>query len=435
MNPFYLCATLLCLFFVSCKKEDTTTRTPQENDNPIVTFTVSKLGANELYATAVEKIPIVNFSGGTPNRTGTFKISGANGLKRATDTSLHGTFTFDADGKADLSLPGIQAYKDGDLTIEATLINPAQTITAKTTKVESVIRHYRDFTKLTWLCKSDSSTHYTQENDFAFPDTVFDRAVFNARFFGSYDGQGHKITNLRIRTVGLNVLYDGDWEVGLFSFIGKGGTLKNIRLELADSGYTTNGIGTHAGGLVSTAWGSDIINCSVTGDMYANIAVQYSYAGGIVATADSARIAGCSYRGNIVTHYAGGIVSDLYNSTIDYCYSVVDYTVQGGGGMMWNAIGNIRVSNCYAIGSNVGSTFQYAGIGFDISTAQYYNCYANAGRDAAGVSILPTADINTHLAAMTASGDTWPAWVAKPADNKPYKNDTDASAPMKLWWE
>lgn len=435
MKPFYLCATVLAMLIVSCKKDEATPDNPQNNDNPTVSFTVDKLGATELYATAVEKVPVVSFSGGTPNRAGTYKITGANGLKQAKDTALHGSFVFDAAGKASLSLAGIQAYKDGDLTIEATLSNPAQTLTAKTTKLESVIRNYRDFTKLTWLCKSDSATHYTQENDFAFPDTVFDRAVFNARFFGSYDGQGHKITNLRIRTVGINSLYDGDWQVGLFSFVGKGGALKNIRLELADSGYTTTGQTTQMGGLTSYALGCNISNCSVSGDLYGNPAVNYSRAGGIVCYADSVRIIGCSYRGSVTANYAGGIATRISNTTIDYCYSVVDYITTSAAGISWDMMENNHISNCYALGSGTVSATQYAGIGFEtMATDTYSNCYANVGRAATGVNIVSTGEINPNLEVITADG-SWPAWVAKPADNKPYKNDTDASAPMKLWWE
>ena len=76
------------------------------------------------------------------------------------------------------------------------------------------------------------------------------------KFNGTFDGDGHTISNLRIAS-------SGD-EVGLFGYVGEGGTIKNVNLQ----NVTVNGNET-VGGLVGYNCGT-VENCTANATVNGN---------------------------------------------------------------------------------------------------------------------------------------------------------------------
>lgn len=109
-------------------------------------------------------------------------------------------------------------------------------------------------------------------------------------FLGSFDGQGHKITGLR--------LTESNSTYGLFSQIESGGTAKNLTVE---GEVTPSGTQNTVGGLVGENRGT-IENCSFSGVVSGSGSV-----GGIAGT-NSGTITGCAASGVVRgTQYTGGI--------------------------------------------------------------------------------------------------------------------------------
>jgi len=71
-------------------------------------------------------------------------------------------------------------------------------------------------------------------------------------FEGSYDGGNHTIRGLSITS--------SDYSVGMFSSIGGGATLKNIKLDNCNVSGIDN-----VGGLSGFSYGATVTNCSITG--------------------------------------------------------------------------------------------------------------------------------------------------------------------------
>jgi len=219
----------------------------------------------------------------------------------------------------------------------------------------------------------------------------------NNRFTGSYDGDGHIITGLRINT-------NGSYQ-GLFGYIsGKVENLGLIDVTITVSMYTTdsNFVGGIAGYIGS---GSTIQNCYVTGtisgpgkvggiaghnyrgtiqDCYfigSVTANSNSFSGGI-AGSNSGTIQNCYANGSVTgsNSFAGGITGQNYTGTIQNCYftgsvagTVADTYYIGGIAGENDGSGAI-IQDCYAAGS-VEGTYHIGGItGINSGTIQ--NCYA-----------------------------------------------------------
>ena len=156
-------------------------------------------------------------------------------------------------------------------------------------------------------------------------------------FTGSYDGGNHTIRGLSITS--------SDISVGMFSHIGGGATLKNIKLDNCN----VSGID-DVGGLSGFSYGATVTNCSITGLVQGDTGI-----GGLIgfAVADPLYISNCiaeinvSGRGNL-----GGIVGQLNarNSLIDNCS--VTGSIEGTGGRIGGITGShypgCLIRNCTA---------------------------------------------------------------------------------------
>ena len=171
---------------------------------------------------------------------------------------------------------------------------------------------------------------------------------FHNSYTGTFDGGGHTITGLTVTT--------NDEGVGLFGYLGKAGTVKNVVMEGVQ--ITSNQIyGGKIGGVAGYSDGT-IENCSVSGSVSGTV-----YVGGVVGAQWEGSITGCSSSATVKgTVYVGGVTGQTNSSaTLTACYATGNVIIEihptnnisGGGLVGFNGGSSVRA--CYATG-NVTST-------------------------------------------------------------------------------
>ena len=168
----------------------------------------------------------------------------------------------------------------------------------------------------------------------------------SAPFKGSFDGDGHKITGLKITS--------SDY-IGLFGYVGGGAVIQNVNLVGArvsggsrvgaligrimgsatvskctiDKSSVVMGTGSNTGGLIGEANGANIkvtLNDLTSNASVTNNATETSRAAGIIAQVTGGAdvtITNCVNNGAITTSsgYAGGIVAALQNGASKITYN------------------------------------------------------------------------------------------------------------------
>ena len=156
-------------------------------------------------------------------------------------------------------------------------------------------------------------------------------------FKGSYDGGNHTIRGLSITS--------SDYSVGMFSSIGGGATLKNIKLDNCNVSGIDN-----VGGLSGFSYGATVTNCGITGLVQGEDTI-----GGLIglAVADPLYISNCIAEINVSgSRNLGGIVGQLnaQNSLIDNCS--VTGSIEGTGACIGGITGShysgCLIRNCTA---------------------------------------------------------------------------------------
>ena len=205
-------------------------------------------------------------------------------------------------------------------------------------------------------------------------------------YSGTFDGQGHTISNLYINEKLSNTANGETNDRALFGRV-EGGTIKNVTVT---GSVTTNA--RYASGLVGYAIKATIENC------HTNVAVTgtgtWGASGIIGFAASGVTIRNCSNSGPIhgAGTYVAGVVGSGYEITVDGCYNDGEIVCNDfyGEGAVGGVIGYLsspkaKISNCYNLGtvttddSNyrvggvVGMFYFYSG-----GTAQISSCY-NAG--------------------------------------------------------
>ena len=169
---------------------------------------------------------------------------------------------------------------------------------------------------------------------------------YEKRYKGTFDGRGHTIKGLTVTT--------NDQFVGLFGYLDKAGTVKNVVMEGIQ--ITSNHVlmSGNTGGVVGYSWGT-IENCSVSGSVSGTNCV-----GGVVGSQKAGSIIGCSSSAIVKgTRYVGGVAGEKWG-TITACYATGYVTLEidsqrdlSGGGVV-GLNGGSTVLACYATG-NVNS--------------------------------------------------------------------------------
>ena len=171
---------------------------------------------------------------------------------------------------------------------------------------------------------------------------------YDNSYKGTFDGGGHTITGLTFTT--------NDEYVGLFGWLNRAGTVKNVVMEGVQ--ITSHQIyGGSIGGVVGYSWGT-IENCSVSGSVSGTV-----YVGGVVGAQIGGSITGCSSSATVKGMVDVGGVAGQTNSsaTLTACYATGNVTIEinpakniAGGSLVGMNAGSSLLA-CYATG-NVTST-------------------------------------------------------------------------------
>lgn len=293
-----------------------------EGDNPDIIVPYDK-GSNTYIAIVAPQ----SVAAGTTFITCTF----TNGktfvykMKNATNWQAGGEYTYTVSLAAAKDL-GYTIESNGSYTVTSAdgLMNIAELVNGGKTDINITLDKNIDLTGKGWTPIGTS---------------------FDNSYKGTFDGGGHTITGLAVTT--------NDQFVGLFGYLNRAGTVKNVVMEGVL--ITSNHMFGCTGGVVGYSWGT-IENCSVSGSVSGTDCV-----GGVVGSQKAGSIIGCSTSATVKgTHYVGGVAGEKWGS-MTACYATGNVTLEiasqknnfGGGVVGLN--GGSRVLACYATG-NVTST-------------------------------------------------------------------------------
>ena len=249
-------------------------------------------------------------------------------MKNATDWQAGGEYTYTVSLAAAKDL-GYTIESNGSYTVYNAdgLLNIAELVNGGKTDINITLDTDIDLTGKDW---TPIGTDYDNS------------------YKGTFDGGGHTITGLTFTT--------NDKYAGLFGWLNKAGTVKNVVMEGVQ--ITSNQIyGGSIGGVAGYSWGT-IENCSVSGSVSGTV-----YVGGVVGAQIDGSITGCSSSATVKGMVDVGGVAGQTNggATLTACYATGNVIIEidpvkniSGGGLVGMNGGN-GLFACYATG-NVTST-------------------------------------------------------------------------------
>ena len=206
--------------------------------------------------------------------------------------------------------------------------------------------------------KSDINITLDKNIDLTGKDWTPIGTDYDNSYKGTFDGGGHTITGLTFTT--------NDEYAGLFGYLNRAGTVKNVVMEGVQ--ITSNQIyGGSIGGVVGSGWGT-IENCSVSGSVSGTV-----YVGGVVGVQIGGSITGCSSSATVKgTVDVGGVAGQTNSSaTLTACYATGNVIIEmapkkniAGGSLVGMNAGSSLLA-CYATGNvtSTGSSTGYMHIG------------------------------------------------------------------------
>ena len=258
-------------------------------------------------------------------------------MKNATDWQAGGEYTYTV-SLAAAKDPGYTIESNGSYTVYNAdgLINVAELVNGGKTDINITLDKNIDLTGKGWTPIG----------------TNFDNS-----YKGTFDGGGHTITGLTVTT--------NDQFVGLFGYLNRAGTVKNVVMEGIQ--ITSNHMFGCTGGVVGYSWGT-IENCSVSGSVSGTV-----YVGGVVGVQIGGSITGCSSSATVKGMVDVGGVAGQTNSsaTLTACYATGNVTIEinpakniAGGSLVGMNAGSSLLA-CYATGNvtSTGSSTGYVHIG------------------------------------------------------------------------
>ena len=259
-------------------------------------------------------------------------------MKNATDWQAGGEYTYTV---------SLAAAKDLGYTIES---NGSYTVTS----ADGLM----NIAELVNGGKSDINITLDTDIDLTGKDWTPIGTDYDNSYKGTFDGGGHTITGLTFTT--------NDKYAGLFGWLNKAGTVKNVVME--DVQITNNrSWSAFAGGVAGYSWGT-IENCSVSGSVSGTV-----YVGGVVGAQIDGSITGCSSSATVKGMVDVGGVAGQTNSsaTLTACYATGNVTIEinpakniAGGSLVGMNAGSSLLA-CYATGNvtSTGSSTGYMHIG------------------------------------------------------------------------
>ena len=290
-------------------------------------------------------------------------------MKNATDWQAGGEYTYTV-SLAAAKDPGYTIEGNGSYTVTSAdgLMNVAELVNGGKTDINITLDKNIDLTGKDWTPIGTS---------------------FDNSYTGTFDGGGHTITGLTITTK--------DQFVGLFGYLNRAGTVKNVVMEGIQ--ITSNHMFGCTGGVVGYSWGT-IENCSVSGSVSGTDCV-----GGVVGSQKAGSIIGCCTSATVKgTHYVGGVAGEKWG-TMTACYATGNVTLEinspqdlSGGGVV-GLNGGSTVLACYATGnvnskgSNTGNVHigGLFGDNYTVVTACYWKNNQEQGFDRNQHSTAPEA--------------------------------------------
>ena len=250
-------------------------------------------------------------------------------MKNATDWQAGGEYTYTVSLAAAKDL-GYTIESNGSYTVTSAdgLMNIAELVNGGKTDINITLDKDIDLTGKGW---TPIGTNYDN------------------RYKGTFDGRGHTIKGLTVTT--------NDQFVGLFGYLDRAGTVKNVVME--DIQITSNHVlmSGCTGGVVGYSWGT-IENCSVSGSVSGTV-----YVGGVVGVQIGGSITGCNSSATVKgTVDVGGVAGQTNSSaTLTACYATGNVIIEmdpkkniAGGSLVGMNAGSSLLA-CYATG-NVTST-------------------------------------------------------------------------------
>lgn len=259
-------------------------------------------------------------------------------MKNATDWQAGGEYTYTV-SLAAAKDPGYTIEGNGSYTVYNAdgLLNIAELVNGGKTDINITLTADIDLTGKDW-------TPIGTDNDNSYK--------------GTFDGGGHTITGLTFTR--------NDKYAGLFGWLNKAGTVKNVVMEGVQ--ITSNQIyGGSIGGVAGYSWGT-IENCSVSGSVSGTV-----YVGGVVGAQIDGSITGCSSSATVKgTVDVGGVAGQTNSSaTLTACYATGNVIIEmdpkkniAGGSLVGMNAGSSLLA-CYATGNvtSTGSSTGYMHIG------------------------------------------------------------------------
>ena len=258
-------------------------------------------------------------------------------MKNATDWQAGGEYTYTVSLAAAKDL-GYTIESNGSYTVYNAdgLLNVAKLVNGGKTDINITLDKNIDLTGKGWTPIGTS---------------------FDNSYKGTFDGGGHTITGLAVTT--------NDQFVGLFGYLNRAGTVKNVVMEGIQ--ITSNHGSSQAGGVVGFSRGT-IENCSVSGSVSGTV-----YVGGVVGAQWGGSITGCSSSATVKgTVDVGGVAGQTNSSaTLTACYATGNVIIEmdpkkniAGGSLVGMNAGSSLLA-CYATGNvtSTGSSTGYMHIG------------------------------------------------------------------------
>lgn len=328
-----------------------------------------------------------------PQADGTYKLG-------------YGTYTYSVvkdgymcyNGECKLGAADASSVQDGKLTKNVKLVKAAEGAWDGKTATEPAkdangVYQISNGAELAWFAQQVNKGGNTKSSAVLTSD--IDLAGFewtpignnSKRFGGSFDGQGHKISNLFINYIGTNTQSP---YMGLFGYVygssSKHSVIQNLTVQGNVTLTSSQNVSTaYSGGVIGYANYADITNVhSEVNVTVKRVGGNWSNLGGLVGYANySTTIKDCSNSGNVTGYRnVGGIAGTLYgNSSVINCTNSgnvtgADSCVAGIAGNVSNGCAITACSNSGSInstGTNVG------GIAGDVANAKISNCY-NSGK-------------------------------------------------------
>ena len=237
-------------------------------------------------------------------------------MKNATDWQAGGEYTYTVSLAAAKDL-GYTIESNGSYTVTSAdgLMNIAKLVNGGKTDINITLDTDIDLTGKNWTPIGTS---------------------FSNKYTGTFDGGGHTIKGLTVTT--------NDQFVGLFGYLDKAGTVKNVVMEGIQ--ITSNHVlmSGNTGGVVGYSWGT-IENCSVSGSVSGTI-----FVGGVVGAQWEGSITGCSSSATVkgMVHVGGVVGQTDVGATLTACYATGNVTIE------INPAKNIACGSL--VGMNAGSS-------------------------------------------------------------------------------